>query len=65
MSLNKAIEHKKEKRKPYRGWAIRNKAARNHGSDYNARDNRLHKFKKTEIPLNEIETELKENIESN
>ena len=33
MSLDKAIQHGKEKRKPYRGWAAVDATMRNHGSD--------------------------------
>ena len=42
MSLNKAIEHRKEKRKPYRGWKAWAKSCRNHGSDPWFKENRLH-----------------------
>ena len=48
MSLNKAIEHGKEKRKPYRGAKAVDCTCRNHGSCGWCRDNRLHKFKKKE-----------------
>ena len=40
MSLDKAIEHKKEKRKPYRGAKAVDPTCRNHGSDYWSTENR-------------------------
>ena len=41
MSLDKAIEHNKEKREQYRGAKACDKTCRNHGSDDWAKDNRL------------------------
>lgn len=41
MGLNKAIEHGKEHRKPYRGAKACDKKCRNHGSDDWAKNNRL------------------------
>jgi hypothetical protein len=46
--LNKAIEHGKERRKPYRGSKAFDKTCRNHGSCDWCKENRLHKFKKEE-----------------
>ena len=46
--LNKAIEHGKERRKPYRGSKAFDKSCRNHGGCDWCRENRLHKFKKEE-----------------
>lgn len=46
MSLDKAIQHKKEHRKPYRGSKEFDRSCRNHGSCDWCRSNRLHKFKK-------------------
>lgn len=43
MSLDKAIEHGKEKRKPYNGAKAIYCTCRNHGSCAYCRDNRLHK----------------------
>ena len=40
MSLDKAIEHKKEKRKPYRGAKAVDPTCRNHGSDVWSEQNR-------------------------
>ena len=48
MSLDKAIEHGKEKRKPYRGAKAIDCTCRNHGSCTWYRDNRLHKRLKDE-----------------
>lgn len=45
MSLDKAIEHKKEKRKPYRKAKAIDKTCRNHGSCPQCKANRLHKFR--------------------
>ena len=44
MGLDKAIEHGKEKRKPYRGAKAVDCTCRNHGSCEWCRENRLHKF---------------------
>ena len=44
MSLDKAIEHNKENRKPYRGAKSVDPSCRNHGSCPWCRSNRLHKF---------------------
>lgn len=41
MSLDKAIEHGKEHRKPYHGAKACDKSCRNHGSDDWAKNNRL------------------------
>lgn len=43
MSLDKAIEHNKEHRKPYRGAKACDKTCRNHGSDDWAKNNRLNR----------------------
>ena len=48
MSLDKAIEHGKEKRKPYRGAKAIDCTCRNHGSCTWCRYNRLHKRLKDE-----------------
>ncbi len=45
MGLDKAIEHGKEKRKPYRGAKAVDCTCRNHGSCEWCRENRLHKFR--------------------
>ena len=49
MSLNKAIEHKKEKRKPYTGAKAISCQCRNHGTCDWCKENRLHKFKKAAL----------------
>lgn len=46
MSLDKAIVHGNEKRKPYRGSKAIDRACRNHGSCDYCQENRLHKFRK-------------------
>ena len=45
MSLDKAIEHGKEKRKPYRGAKAVDATCRNHGSDKWCETNRRHKMR--------------------
>ena len=49
MSLNKAIEHNKEHRKPYIGGKAIDKSCRNHGGCEWCEGNRKHKYKKKEI----------------
>lgn len=49
MSLDKAIEHGKEKRKQYRGSKAIDCTCRNHGSCEWCRNNRLHKYKVEEL----------------
>lgn len=48
MSLDKAIIHGKEYRKPYRKSKRFYKSCRNHGSCYYCRDNRLHNRNETD-----------------
>lgn len=59
MSLDKAIEHNKEHRKPYHGAKAVDPACRNHGSDDWAKDNRLYRsnrlLEKSEQDLEEID----------
>ena len=57
MSLDKAIEHNKEHRKPYRGAKACDKTCRNHGSDDWAKDNRLYRSNKL---LEKSEQDLEE-----
>lgn len=45
MSLDKAIEHGKEKRKPYRGSKAIDHTCRNHGSCLWCKENRKFKFR--------------------
>ena len=45
MSLDKAIEHGKEKRKPYTGAKLYFKSCRNHGSCPWCESNRKYKFR--------------------
>lgn len=53
MSLDKAIEHGKEKRKPYRGAKAIDHTCRNHGSCPWCTKNRQFKNKRREKFINE------------
>ena len=55
MSLDKAIEHGKEKRKPYRGSKTIDHTCRNHGSCPWCKENRKFKFR-DKHPAEEGET---------
>lgn len=46
MSLDKAIEHRKEHRRPYKGAKAVDRTCRNHGSCDWCMSNRLHSSKK-------------------
>lgn len=48
MSLDKSIEHKKEKRKPYYGAKSIDPTCRNHGGCPWCEENRKHKYRKRE-----------------
>ena len=50
MSLDKAIEHGKERRKPYRGAKAVDATCRNHGSCRWCERNRTYKNKRREPP---------------
>lgn len=50
MSLDKAITHGKEKRKPYRGTKAYDCTCRNHGSCQWCVENRKHKFRDKQPP---------------
>lgn len=52
MSLDKAIEHGKEYRKPYRGSKAIDRTCRNHGSCEWCKSNRTHKFRDKSITKN-------------
>ena len=60
MSLDKAIEHGKERRKPYRGAKAIDPWCRNHGNCPWCTENRLWKFRDKQIEdmLREAETLL-------
>ena len=45
MSLDKAVQHRKEKRKPYYGSKAVDRSCRNHGNCPWCKENRLHKFR--------------------
>lgn len=49
MSLDKAIKHKKEKRKPYKGSKAFDCSCRNHGSCSWCKSNRTHKNNKNKL----------------
>lgn len=53
MSLDKAIEHGKEHRKPYRGLKDGDRWCVNHGKDDFANKARLFSFNKTKYKWNE------------
>ena len=57
MSLNKAIEHGKEKRKQYKGAKNVDPTCRNHGSDYWCEENRKIKYIRKEQAAEEKESE--------
>ena len=54
MSLDKAIKHGKEKRKPYRKSKAFDRTCRNHGSCPWCANNRKHKIER-QMPLEEPE----------
>lgn len=58
MTLDKAIEHKKEKRKPYTGAKAIDHTCRNHGSCGWCKENRLYKNIKKLESMNEKAREL-------
>ena len=60
MSLNKAIEHGKERRKKHRGSKAFDSSCRHGGSCSYCRNNRLYQRKKAET---EVEDKLKEYAE--
>ena len=66
MSLDKAIEHGKEKRKPYRGAKAIDCTCRNHGSCDWCRNNRLYEQlrSKEKLDYEEKEMNLNADIES-
>ena len=49
MSLDKAIAHGKEKRKPYSGSKAIDRTCRNHGSCPYCLENRMHKYNKAKM----------------
>lgn len=60
MSLDKAIKHNKEHRKPYRGAKAVDSTCRNHGSDDWATDNRLFQRKRAELSVQDRIEDWKE-----
>ena len=57
MSMDKAIEHGKEHRKPYRGGKAIDSTCRNHGGCPACLSNRTHKYKKAMRNVDEWEFE--------
>lgn len=53
MSLDKAIEHGKEKRKQYTGGALYARSCRNHGNCEVCSGNRLYKFRERHPSIKE------------
>jgi hypothetical protein len=53
MSLDKAIEHHKEHRKPYTGSKAFDMSCRNHGGCEWCEENRKHKYIKKEMAMKE------------
>lgn len=54
MSLEKAIKHGKEKRKPYRGAKAADGWCKNHGICWICRENRLHKTRIAEEEIKQM-----------
>lgn len=61
MSLNKAIDHGKEHRKPYTGSKAIDKSCRNHGGCEWCAENRKHKNDKREEAMKDRIVEYEEN----
>lgn len=55
MSMDKAIQHGKEKRKPYTGSKAIDKSCRNHGGCQWCEENRKHKYRKAEEKAKEAD----------
>lgn len=62
MSLDKAIQHGKEYRKEYYGAKAVDPSCRNHGSDEWELENRVHKYNKRKLALEQREKELEGEI---
>lgn len=60
MGLEKAIEHHKEKRKPFKGAKAIDYSCRNHGSCEWCRGNRLHRAEKEESRTSNYKKEAEE-----
>ena len=60
MSLNKAIEHKKEFRKPYTGAKAVDCSCRNHGSCDRCKENRLYQRLKVNEASRQALEEMKD-----
>lgn len=62
MSLDKAIRHGKEHRKEYYGIKAIDPSCRNHGSNEWELENRVHKYIKRQLALEQREKELENKI---
>ena len=60
MSLDKAIKHGKEKRKPYTGSEAIDKSCRNHGSCLFCEHDRKHKFRDKHPAIKEDFEQIKD-----
>lgn len=60
MGLEKAIEHKKERRKPYKGAKAVDYSCRNHGTCEWCRGNRMHRVDREEERTRNWREELEE-----
>jgi len=58
MSLNKAIEHGKEKRKPYTGSKAIDRTCRNHGGCDWCKGNRMYKYNRKIEGMRQEENEF-------
>lgn len=63
MSLDKAIKHGKEHRKPYKGSKVYFKSCRNHGSCPLCEQDRKHKMRDKHPPEENIDYEQETNME--
>ena len=63
MSLDKAIKHGKEKRKPYRGAKAVDSTCRNHGSCKWCESNREYKFR-DKYPIEDMDDLLENDNET-
>lgn len=57
MAMNKAIEHGKEKRQPYRGSKVFDKTCRNHGGCDWCKENRTIAYTKETLKMDSKEDE--------
>lgn len=63
MSLDKGIEHGKEKRKKYYGSKELDRTCRNHGGCPHCEGNRMHKNKKKELLAQDLIEEWEDELD--